>query len=133
MKKEILLIASLAMLIAAPAFARQPCLEFGRIWSWKVIDNKTLIVEDETHQKFKVGLMGICPEIRFNRDTLGFESRGSTRLSCLTLGDDVIVRSFSIPQRCPISTIVPYTAEMEKVDKAAADAAKTQSGDGDHY
>ncbi len=132
MKKVILSIASLAMLIATPAFARQPCLEFHSIWSWKIIDNKSLIVEDETHRKFKVGLMGICPELRFNRDMLGFESRGSTRLSCITLGDDVIVRSTGINQRCPINSIVPYTAEMEKADKAAADAANAKDTSKNH-
>jgi hypothetical protein len=128
MKKSTLFIASLAVVIAVPAFANPPCLEFGRIWNWKVVDNKTVIVEDDTHQKFKFGLMGYCPEIQFYRDTLGFESHGGTRLSCMTPGDDVIIHTAGIHQRCPISAIVPYTAEMEKAEKVTAQDTKEKDG-----
>jgi hypothetical protein len=40
-----------------------------------VLDNKTLIVEDDTHQKFKMTLMGYCPNLAF-KERVGFKSIG---------------------------------------------------------
>jgi len=109
---------------ATQALAGPACLELGRIWSWKVLDNKTLIVEDDTHQKFKMSLMGYCPNLAF-KERVGFKSIGGSELSCLSKGDDVLVRDIGMPDRCPITDIVPYTPAMEAADKAAV-AAKAQ-------
>ena len=56
--KKILLAVGFASLIATPALANPNCLELSQIWSWKALDNKTLIVEDNWHQKFKLSLSG---------------------------------------------------------------------------
>jgi hypothetical protein len=114
----------LAAVIARPALADPSCLQIGQIWNWKAVDNKTLIVEDNWHQKFKMSLMGYCPNLTF-KERVGFKSIGGTELSCLTKGDYVFVRDIGMPAHCPIIDIVPYTPEMEKADKAAA-AAKAQ-------
>jgi hypothetical protein len=115
-----LIVAALAVFASSAALADPNCLELAQIYSWKAVDNKTLIVEDNWHQKFKVGLMGYCPELPF-RETLGFDVIGGTGLSCVSKGDFVITHE---PQmggfRCPVSSIVPYTPAMEKADKAAA-------------
>ena len=125
MKTKILL-AGLVCLLATPAFAEeQACLRVGQIWNWKAVGNQTLIVESETHQKFKLGLMGFCQGLNF-KQTLGFKSIGGTELSCLTPGDDVFVHVLSMRQTCPIKTIDLYTPDMEKADKDAAEAKKTQ-------
>ena len=89
-----------------------------QIWNWKVLDNKTLIVEDDTHQKFKMSLMGYCPDLEF-KERIGFKSFGGSELSCLGSGDDVLARDIAIPDRCPITNVVPYTPAMEAADKAA--------------
>lgn len=113
-------------LLTSPVFARPDCLELGRIYNWKALDNKTLIVEDDTHQKFKLSLMGYCPNLTF-KERVAFKSIGGSQLTCLTRGDEVDVRDIGIPARCPIIGIVSYTAEMEKADKAAAAARAQES------
>ena len=117
-----LLLAATAMLCAGPAFAQPDCLQFGRIYSFNAPDNKTLIVEDDLHQKFKLSLFGTCIGLNF-KENVGFKSRGAMQLTCMSAGDSVIVQQNGIgPQNCPIRTIVPYTAEMQKADEAAAAA-----------
>ncbi len=126
--KKLLLAAGLAVLVATPALANPNCLMLSQIWNWKAVDNKTLIVEDNYHQKFKLGLMGYCPNLPF-KEALAFKVIGGTGLSCITKGDLVITHQF--PEggfRCPIVNIVSYTPEMEKADKAAAAAKAAQHG-----
>ena len=120
MRKISAVLAVGAALIATQASAAPGCLQLGRIWSWKAVDNKTLIVEDTIHQKFKLSLMGYCPNLQF-RERVGFKAFGGTQLSCMSKGDYVLVRG-PIDGRCPIIDIVPYTPEMEKADKASAAA-----------
>ena len=116
---RVIFVAIVLAAIALPAQANPGCLQIGRIWSWKAIDNKTLVVEDELHQKFRVGLMGYCPRLPFKLD-LGFKSVGAINgLDCLTKGDTVIERDTSGGYSCPVTSITPYTPAMEKVDQAA--------------
>jgi hypothetical protein len=126
MKKTVLLIAGLAALAASPAFANPTCLQINMIDTWKVPDDKTLIVEDNFHNRFKVGLMGTCAGLSF-KERVGFKTLGETQMSCLSAGDDVIIHNFGTGgQLCPIRSVVPYTPDMEKADQAAA-AAKADS------
>ena len=113
-----------AGLCAQPALAAPACLRLGEIYSWNALDNKTLIVEDNWHQKFKLSLMVYCQNLTF-KERIGFKAFGGTQLSCLSKGDDILVRNPGFPQRCPIVDIVPYTPQMEAADKAAK-AAKEQ-------
>jgi len=124
MKTKLLVTLGFAAVLSTPALADPTCLEFGRIYNWKALDNKTLIVEDNWHHKYKLSLMGYCPNLTW-KERVSFRSIGGTELSCMTKGDEVDVRDIGIPARCPITNIVPYTLEMEKADKAAA-AAKAQ-------
>jgi hypothetical protein len=126
--KTLLLSAGLVLGIATPALANPACLKLSQIWSWKVLDNKTVIVEDNFRQKFKLSLMTTCPDLLF-KENLGFKSFGGTGLSCLTKGDDVIDRDRPIGSfRCPISNIETYTPAMEKADRDAAAAKAAQQG-----
>ena len=125
MRKALIAAVWLAALFGAPAAANASCLRLERIYNWDVLDNKTLIVEDDIHQKFKLTLMGYCPNLPF-KERLGFTAFGGTGLSCISKGDDVISRDLEAHYRCPITEIVPYTAEMEKADKAAAAAKAAQ-------
>jgi hypothetical protein len=129
MKMQLAMALGLAAAISPPLMTTQAlsapsCLELGRIWNWKVLDNKTLIVEDDTHQKFKMSLMGFCPNLQF-KERIAFKSVGGSDLSCLGQGDYVLAHDIAIPDRCPITSVVPYTPAMEAADKAAA-AAKAQ-------
>jgi hypothetical protein len=111
----------LLVLVATPALADTPCLELSLIWNYKALNDKTLIVEDESHRKFKLTLMGYCPELPY-KQRLGFDVPGGTGLTCISPGDEVISRDLGFPWRCPIVNVVPYTPAMEKADLAAAKA-----------
>ena len=117
MKRSILVV--LVLLFAQSAHANPDCLEIGQIWSWKALDQSTLIVEDNWHQKFRLGLMGYCGQLPFKL-TLGFKSIGGiSGLECLSKGDEVISHDIGMHYTCPIASIIPYTPAMEKADKAA--------------
>jgi hypothetical protein len=124
MNTKLFSLLALALLAAAPASAVPSCLQIGQIWNWNAPDNKTLIVEDNWHQKWKLSLMGPCINLTF-KERVGFQSIGGfDGLTCLTKGDNVTIRNPGFPQRCPITNIVPYTPQMEAADKAAAAAKK---------
>lgn len=130
MKKTILLIAGLAALASSPALANPTCLQIGLVDSWTVPDDRTLIVQDTFHNRFKMQLMGTCPGLSF-KERVAFKAFGGTRLSCLSAGDDVFVRNFGTGgQRCPIAKVTPYTSDMEKADQAAAAAKKSGADSG---
>jgi hypothetical protein len=114
------------VLLAASARAETACLQVGRIWNWKPLDKHTLIVEDEVHRKFKVGLTGFCPALPYKLG-LGFKANGGVSgLDCLRKGDEVISHDIGVPYNCTIMSVVPYTPAMEKADLAAA-AAKNRA------
>lgn len=119
MKMNLLPVIGLAILTAPPVLAQSPtmppsasklpCLRFGEIYNWKALDNKSLMVEDNFHKKFHVDLMGTCEGLQF-KERVGFKSAGSVALTCMSPGDDVIVRNVGSGfQRCPISRITPET------------------------
>jgi hypothetical protein len=116
------------VLFAVSAQAQPACLQVGRIWSWKPLDKRTVIAEDELHRKFKVGLAGYCPALPYKL-TLGFKSNEAiSGLDCVRKGDEVISHDIGIPYTCPVMSITPYTSAMERADQAAAAAAKKQTG-----
>lgn len=126
MKKHILLAAvGLAVLVAPPAFAAANCLQVGQIYNFKALDNKTLIVEDNFHNKFRVALLGTCPGLTF-KEGIGFSTFGPhTSLTCVSGGDSIVTRNVGTGgQRCAIQKVEPYTAEMMKADADAAAAKK---------
>ncbi len=131
MKRWILLAAGLAGLMITPALAqgndshwndnqtsRKACLQVGRIDSWRAPNNRSLIVENDSHQKFKVDLMGYCPGLTF-KETIGLRSPGGSYLSCVGPGDTVFFHDIGMAMHCVISKVTAYTPEMEKADKAA--------------
>jgi hypothetical protein len=112
-----------ALLLSGPAMAASTCLRQSEIYNWNSLNDRTVIVEDNFHQKFKLSLLSPCLNMQF-KERLGFKTFGGTALSCISRGDYVIAGSEIGPQHCPISKIEPYTPEMEKADKDAAAAAK---------
>jgi hypothetical protein len=107
--KQAVIAAFVVVVLAAPAQGQSTCLQFGRIWSWKALDSKTLIVEDQLYHNYKVALEGFCPALPFKL-SLGFKSNsGNNGLDCLRRGDEVISHDAGIPYTCPIMSITPYT------------------------
>ncbi|HWU25379.1 MAG TPA: DUF6491 family protein [Rhizomicrobium sp.] len=121
MKANLMAALGAALILSTPAWAENSCLMVNQIWSWKAPNDRTLIVEDTWHHKFRLSLMGPCPYLNF-KERLGFQAVGGTGLSCLSKGDTVLVRNLGVPQHCPIVDIVPYTAQIEQMDKAAVKA-----------
>lgn len=118
MKAKLALAALAATFLSLPATAGGTCLRQDQIYNWNALDDRTLIVEDDLHKKFKLSLMTPCEHLQFH-ERLGFKVFGGTALSCVTRGDDVISGSEIGPQHCPIKSVEPYTPEMEKADKDA--------------
>jgi hypothetical protein len=104
-------------MLTIPACANTNCLQIGRTWSWKALDNKTLIVEDELHQKFKLALMGYCPRLPFKLNLAIQSASGINGLDCVRRGDNVISQDVGSHFACPVMSVVPYTPELEKADK----------------
>jgi hypothetical protein len=126
MKKAVLSLCAFGF-FATSAQAETACLQVGRIWSWRPVDKKTLIVEDELHRKFELGLAGYCPALPYKLSLEFKSSGGISGLDCVRKGDTVISHDIGIPYNCTIMSVVPYTPAMEQADKAAA-ATKNQQG-----
>jgi hypothetical protein len=139
MRKRILLLAATSAMLATSAaiasppdsvppedFSARACLRYDQIWNWKALDQRTLIVEDNFHKKFKVELLGYCGNLTF-KEQLAFRSPGGTQLSCVSPGDTVISREIGTGQlRCPVRRVITYTPEMERADALAKEQKRAE-------
>src|ERR1700709_2309473 len=97
MKHLVFAAAALAAIAAAPAAtpakaAGEACLQIGQVYDFKTVPgNRTLVVTDRLRKQYRLSFMGVCHDLQFNLG-LGFRSRGTGQLSCLTKGDSVIAR-----------------------------------------
>jgi hypothetical protein len=66
--------------------------------------------------------MGLLPQSRVQGADRRSNRSAACELSCLGTGDYVLAHEVAIPDRCPITSVVPYTEAMEAADKAAAAA-----------
>jgi len=128
MKLAVLAVAGLAVLATTPAVAEPGCLRGIDIYSFDAKNDRTLIVENTRHLKYRLSLFGTCTSMKF-KERLAFKTIGGSDLSCLSRGDEVRSRDFASGFRevCSISKIEPYTAEMQAADKAAEAARKQRS------
>jgi len=136
---RILLIA-LLMGTTAPAFAQssQPyppkpipnepaCLRPINLYDFKPVPgNRSLVVIDQSRQRYRVNFMGICYNLQYHLG-VGFKSRGAGNLSCITKGDEVIVRDAVTPAPCIIKDVQYQTVALDQADAAAAAAAKAKN------
>lgn len=129
-KRNSAVLVAAAMLFAVPAMAQAPaqapaktdCLRLGQIDSFSAIkgNDRAFVVIDKLRRRFKINLMYRCPGVEFNMG-VGFKTLESGRLACIARGDTVISRDVTrVGDRCPISSVEPYTPAMEAADKAAA-------------
>ncbi len=124
MRKTIFLAATAAVLLtAAPAFAEPAvCIQRDNIRNWSSVDDKHLVLEDYHHTRALLTLIGTCSNFKFH-ETIAIKSPGSTGLSCISNGDDVITRDLGMTGRCGIVKIEPYSGPVlsRKSDKPDAD------------
>lgn len=116
--KTIIFAAIALGISAAPAPAQTACLEVGRIWSFHPLDKTTLVVEDQLHRKFRVALAGYCPRLPFKLNLAIRSAAGVNGLDCVRRGDTVISADVGQHYSCAVTSVVPYTAAMEKADTA---------------
>ena len=84
MKKLLLAGLTVTTIAATPAFAQRACLQIDSIYNWNAVDDKTLIVEDNWHKKFKLKLIGACYDLKFH-EALAFKSVGTAGIGCTKL------------------------------------------------
>ena len=72
--------------------------------------------------KFKLALTGYCPRLPFKLNLVIQSTSGINRLDCVRRGDNVISQDVGARFTCPVMSVVPYTPELEKADKAKAAA-----------
>ena len=127
------LIALLAWVIAAPAFAQssQPyppkpipnepaCLRPINLYDFKTVPgNRSLVVIDQSRQRYRVNFMGVCYNLQYHLG-VAFKTRGAGNLSCVSKGDSVIIRDAVTPGPCIIKDVQYQTAAMDQADAAAA-------------
>jgi hypothetical protein len=100
------------------------CLQPNRFYSWKDLDNRAVIITDKLRHDYKLSLEPGCFDLNFSL-SLGIKSFSTSPLSCVAIGDYVIVpRQAGTPrQRCRIEKVEAYTPAMAHAD-AVAKAAK---------
>ena len=122
------------LLAAAPAFAQSPapsptqaeptCLRQGYIYDFKPVPgNRSLVVIDLARKRYRLNFMGVCYNLQYHLG-LGFKTHGVGSLSCVSKGDQVIMRDVVGPNWCVIKDIQAQTPELDKADAMAAVAAK---------
>lgn len=104
---------------SAPGTKSGECLQIMNVWDFKPVPgNRALIVTDRARRKYKMTFYVPCTGLQYHMG-LAFRSRGTGGLSCLTRGDSVITHDIVGPPVCLISSVVPYTPQMEKTDAEA--------------
>jgi len=126
--KRFILIA-LGTLVSTAAFAQPPasvpapCLRQVDIYSFDPVPgNRSLIVEDRAHKRYRVNFNGICTGLQFNLG-VGFKTRGVGTLACLSRGDSILRRDPVGPRECFVQGVEWQTPALDKAD-AEAKAAK---------
>ena len=128
------LAGGLALAVAGTAAAAHPansdrpqqrCLQIGRIYSWNADKtDRSLVIESDTRDKFRLDLMGYCPGLRFT-ETIALRSPGGTALSCVSPGDMIYFRSAGMIQHCAIRRVTPLAKPHRPTHAAAAKSSKT--------
>ncbi len=92
------------------------CLQNNRIWSWGVVNDRTLIVADRQDRQFLVRLTGGCIGLRYEMTALRFQTW--TNLGCLGQGDRVTFNAPALGQmQCVVTDVQPYNrAPMRRYD-----------------
>lgn len=101
------LIAILAVTVfVTPILAQEEnaCLQRNRIWSWKALDESTLLYKDRTQKEYTVTFRNRCAHVTRSNATLVYRHAGS--LSCLRPGDAIGVKAPGFPgSTCRIESV----------------------------
>jgi hypothetical protein len=113
-----LVFATAPAMAQPPAPAKPPCLTQINIYDFSPVPgNRSLVVTDRLHKRYRLNFMGICNGLQFHVG-LRFKTFGSN-LSCVARGDSVITRDVAGPPSCIIKDIQYQTPAMDQTDAAA--------------
>ena len=100
--------ALVGTLAASPVLAASGdvCLQNNRIWSWRTINSRALLVTDVNYRPFVVKLSGGCVGLTNAINALAF--RTWTSLGCLKRGDEVMYRAPALGRMsCFVNDVQP--------------------------
>lgn len=102
------------------------CLRQVNMYDYKPVPgNRSLIVIDRGGKRYRVNFMGQCYNLQYPMG-LRFKTHGTSDLSCVSKGDQVMFRDPASPGICIIRDVQYQTAAMDQQDAAAAAAKKQQ-------
>jgi photosystem II stability/assembly factor-like uncharacterized protein len=101
----------------APAAAPEAQIPFAKknIWNWQVVDDKTVLIQDQGRRWYKATLFGNCINLSF-ANRLAFDSNPGGTFDKFSA---ILVRG----QRCPLSSLVQTSAPPKKAKAAKPDPA----------
>jgi hypothetical protein len=91
---------------ATPLMAQDEnaCLQRNRIWSWRALDESTLLYKDRTQKEYVVTFRNRCAHVTRSNATLIYRHAGS--LSCLSPGDAIGVKAPGYPgSTCRVESV----------------------------
>ncbi len=97
---------------AAPAQVQIPFASHHGIYDWRVVNDRTVLIESQSFQWYKATLMSACIDLPF-AETIGFETNpdGSfDKFSAITVRH----------QRCPLISLTPTSAPKKSDAKSGA-------------
>ena len=104
----------------APEPAAEVQIPFAKhsIWNWQVVDDKTVLIQDQGRRWYKATLFAPCIDLSF-ANQIGFDSSPGGTFDKFSA---ILVRG----QRCRLTSLVKTTAPPKKTKANKADpAAKT--------
>lgn len=120
---------TLLVCAAVPALAQslapppaKACLTQINMWSFDAAPgNKSLIVTTRDHQRYRVNFTVPCYNLQWHMG-LRFKTFGTSNLSCVERGDQVLMRDVGGPGFCMIQSVQYQTPDLDKADAMAAAA-----------
>ncbi len=104
---------------AAPAAAPEAQIPFAKrnIWNWQVVDDQTVLIQDQGRRWYKATLFGHCIDLPFAQ-RIAFDSNPGGTFDKFSA---ILVRG----QRCPLRSLVataapPKKSKVKKPDPAPA-------------
>ena len=123
------LTTAILLCAAVPALAQppadKPCLRQINMYSFDAVPgNRSLIVEARDHRRYRVNFQVPCYGLQFHLG-LRFKTFGTSNLSCVERGDQVLMHDVGGPGFCMIQSVQYQTPDMDRAD-AAAKAARSR-------
>ena len=135
MTRTLLMAALLCTAVPAVAQPYQPyppkpipnepaCLRPRNLYDFKIVPgNRSLVVIDLARQRYRLNFVGVCTNLQYHLG-IGFKTHGTGGLSCVSRGDEVVLRDEVTPAPCIIRDVQYQTEAMDRADLEAAAAAK---------